>query len=62
MIILSVRKIVEGNYNDEVLNAATAFFFTFVEKKLLVPGQVENWILLIDLDNVNMVSLPLKKV
>ena len=39
-----------------------AFFFTFVEKKLLVPGQVENWIMLIDLNDVSMVSLPLKKV
>ena len=45
-----------------MLKAATAFFFTFVEKKLLLPGQVENWIMIIDLNDVSMVSLPVKKV
>ena len=59
---MNVRKIVDGNYNDDVVAAATAFFFTFVEKKLLVPGQVENWIMIIDLHDISMVSLPIKKV
>lgn len=44
------------------MNAATAFFCQFVVKKLLVPGLVENWIMIIDLNDVGMTSLPVKKV
>ena len=53
---------VEVQPEIDVLNASTAFFCQFVVKKLLVPGLVENWIMIIDLNDVGMTSLPVKKV
>lgn len=62
VVILNVRKIVDVEYPIDVINASTAFFCDFVVKKLLIPGKVENWIMLIDLNDVGMTSLPVKKV
>lgn len=62
IVILNVRKIVDIEYPIEVISQASAFFCDFVVKKLLVPGRVENWIMLIDLMDIGMTSLPVKKV
>ncbi len=62
ILILNVRKIVDVDYSIEVINAASAFFCDFVMKKLLIAGVVENWIMIIDLNDVGMTSLPVKKV
>ena len=62
IVILNVRRIVDQNASDEVINAAASFFFDFLARKLLVPGQVENWIMMVDLNDINMISLPVKKV
>ena len=62
ILILNVRKMVEVQPEIDELNLATAFFCQFVVKKLLIPGLVENWIMIIDLNDVGMTSLPVKKV
>ena len=62
VIILNVRKIINGKFSEESLNAVAAFFFTFVEKKFLIPGRVENWIMIIDLNDVGMMNLPMKRI
>ena len=62
VLILNVRQLVDHNYATEVIAATTAFFCDFVVKKLLIPGRVENWIMIIDLDDISMTSLPVKKV
>lgn len=41
---------------------ATAYFCTFVVKKLLVVGRVENWVMMIDLNDISMASIPIKKM
>ena len=61
-MILNVRKIVDVEYPIEVINASTAFFCEFIVKKLLIAGIVENWIMIIDLNDVGVTSLPVKKV
>ena len=62
VLILNVRKIVDVEYPIEVINASTAFFCEFIVKKLLIAGIVENWIMIIDLNDVGVTSLPVKKV
>lgn len=32
---------------DEIMHAA-AYFFTFIEQKMLLPGQIESWVVLLD--------------
>ena len=62
IMILNVAKLVEHDPSSEVLQATTAFFCDWVVKKLLIPGRVENWIMIIDLHNIGVASLPVKKV
>mmetsp|Transcript_28954 Transcript_28954/g.38590 ORF Transcript_28954/g.38590 Transcript_28954/m.38590 type:complete len:183 (+) Transcript_28954:369-917(+) len=62
IVILNVRKLVDYNYDTDIIAAASAFFCDFIVKKLLVPGRVENWIMIIDLNDIGMTSLPVKKV
>jgi len=62
LVILNVAKLVELNPETDVLLATTAFFCDWVVKKLLVPGRVENWIMIIDLNEIGVASLPAKKV
>ena len=59
---MNVRRIVDLNFPIEIINAGTSFFFDFLARKLLVPGQVENWIMMVDLNDVGMTSLPVNKV
>lgn len=62
ILILNVQKIVDADFSVELLEEATAFFCDFVVKKLLLPGLVENWIMMIDLGGIGISSLPVKKV
>ena len=62
ILILNVRRLIESNFETEIIASATAFFCDFVVKKLLIPGRIENWIMIIDLNDVGMTSLPVKKV
>ena len=62
LVVLNIRRLIDGNYPIELINSSSAFFCDFVVKKLLVPGQVENWIMIIDLNDVGISNLPVKKV
>ena len=54
LVVLNIRRLIDGNYPIELINSSSAFFCDFVVKKLLVPGQVENWIMIIDLNDVGI--------
>jgi hypothetical protein len=62
VMVLNVNKMNQDGSDISVISEATAFFCDFVVKKLLVPGKVENWIMIIDLNGVNITTLPIKKV
>ena len=62
IIILNVQKIVDADFPVDLLQESTSFFCDFVVKKLLIPGLVENWIMVIDLGGIGISSLPVKKV
>lgn len=34
------------------------YFLHFIAARLFLPGQVENWIVLTDLNNVSMMGIP----
>ena len=46
----------------ELITEAGSFFFDFIVRKLLLPGQVENWIMIIDLDDLGITKIPVKKI
>jgi len=38
------------------------FYFEWIESKLMVPGRIENWMLLVDLDGVGITNIPISKL
>ena len=39
---------------------ATVFMMEYIRTNLFLPGQVENWVLVLDLDNLSLTSIPFK--
>jgi len=62
ILVFNVRRLVDHDLPTETIAATSAFFCHFVVSKLLIPGRVENWIMLIDLNDIGVASLPMKKV
>lgn len=36
------------------------YFFEWILANMMIPGQVENWIIFLDLNNMSVLNLPLK--
>ena len=62
VVMINVRRLLEWDVSVEALIEGSSFFFDFIVKKLLLPGKVENWIIIIDLDNISLTKIPVKKV
>lgn len=41
---------------------ACVFMMEYVRENLFLPGQVENWNLLLDLDNLGLMGIPYKSI
>jgi hypothetical protein len=41
---------------------ATTFMLEYIKNNLFLPGQVENWVILIDLDNLGLMNVPYKSL
>ena len=46
----------------EVFNDMFTFMWVYVKKVILLPGQVEQWITICDLNNMSMTSIPRKQI
>jgi len=63
VIVLNVERLVQhDNCAIEDLNSFCNYFFTFCIEKLMVPGLIESWIMVVDLNNVGATSVPVSKV
>ena len=62
VVMINVRRLLEWDVSVDALIEGSSFFFDFIVKKLLLPGKVENWIIIIDLDNISLTKIPVKKV
>ncbi len=47
---------------SEVFNDMFVFLFRYVKNVLLLPGQIEQWVTICDLNNMSMTSLPRKQI
>ena len=59
---MNVEKIISTNCELEDLNTCCNYLFTFIIEKLMIPGLVETWIMVVDLNNVSLTSIPMSKV
>ena len=52
-----VKNILGKNYNFDDINKSIIFLMNYIMKYLLIPGQIENWIIFVDLDGVGFTDL-----
>ena len=58
-IIICQPYILQNNkYDDDDVVRASMFICQFMQNNMLIPGQVENWIIFINLEGVSVVALP----
>ena len=62
VVMVNVRRLLEQDISIDALIEGSSFFFDFIVKKLLLPGKVENWIIVIDLGGIALTKIPVKKV
>ncbi len=58
VFVIDVRKILEAEVTVEQLTALSMFWMENAMKKLMVPGRVENFFVIIDVDNLGMTEIP----
>ena len=46
----------------EVFQQMFAFLYVYVKQVMLLPGQAEQWVVICDLGNLSMTSLPRKQI
>ena len=51
-----VKNILGKNYNFDDINKSIIFLMNYIMKYLLIPGQIENWIIFVDLDGVGFTN------
>jgi hypothetical protein len=54
VMVMNFEKIVYHAPQTEDLISMCIYLFTFVVEKLMIPGLVENWIMIVDLSNVGL--------
>ena len=52
-----VKNILGKKYNFDDINKSIIFLMNYVMKYLLIPGQIENWIIFVDFDGVGITDL-----
>ena len=55
--IKKVKTILSNNYTFEDINQSIIYLMNYVMEYLLIPGQIENWIIFADLDGVGVTDL-----
>ena len=48
--------------SPEVFNAMFVFLFAYLKKVMLLPGQIEQWVTICDLNGMSATSLPRKQL
>lgn len=57
ILIFDVEKIIKLEMTEEQILETQTYFFEYILSNLLIPGQVENWVAIIDAANTGLFSL-----
>mmetsp|Transcript_35566 Transcript_35566/g.32050 ORF Transcript_35566/g.32050 Transcript_35566/m.32050 type:complete len:292 (+) Transcript_35566:118-993(+) len=60
ILVLNTYKLDPKNVNLETTLESITYFLTYVIENLLLPGQVENWVIIQDMGKMGITELPLK--
>ena len=55
--IKAVKKILYNDYTFEDINQSITYLMNYVMEYLLIPGQIENWIIFVDFEGVGVTDL-----
>lgn len=59
---MNVEKIIQNPCELDDIISMCNYFFTFATEKLMIPGLIENWIMVVDLKDVGITQIPITKV
>lgn len=52
IIVLDAKKVRDSSINVNDLVNVLGFFFNFIVENMMIEGQVENWVIIIDLGKI----------
>eukprot|EP01017_Pseudomicrothorax_dubius_P028170 TRINITY_DN3329_c0_g1_i8.p1 TRINITY_DN3329_c0_g1~~TRINITY_DN3329_c0_g1_i8.p1 ORF type:complete len:387 (+),score=132.01 TRINITY_DN3329_c0_g1_i8:127-1287(+) len=59
ILVINPYKIDVSKVDTEIFMDAMTYFLEFILKNMFLPGQVENWVIIIDLNNMSFLSMPI---
>lgn len=60
LLVLNVSRLNLKNYSVHEYSWLLCFTLEFMIREMMIPGQIENWIVITDLCNKSLTELPLK--
>ena len=58
IVVIRCDQIIASEVTAGDMKATAAYFLDYVARHLFLPGQVENWVVLVDLKDVSIMSVP----
>lgn len=58
LIVIRCDPIISSEISADDMKHTAAYFLDHIAKSLFLPGQVENWVVLVDLKDVSLMSVP----
>lgn len=62
MVINGAKMIENSDFDLEDLQQFSLFLFDWIYNNMLLPGRVETWMILMDLNGVGITNIPMKKL
>lgn len=58
LIVIRCDLIISSEVTADDMKATAAYFLDYIARNLFLPGQVENWVVLVDLKDVSIMGVP----
>ncbi len=62
VFVINLYKVDLNKYKLEDIMAAFSYLTDIVKKKMLMPGLIENWIVIIDFNNISASAIPITMI
>lgn len=59
IIVMNLYRIDLKKINENAMIRGVTFFLEVIVRNMLIPGQVENWVILLDFNNMGLFSFPI---
>ena len=58
LIVIRCDQVIASQVSAEDMKATAAYFLDHIARNLFLPGQVENWVVLVDLKDISIMNVP----